>query len=106
MTDFHPESWNPLWSIGTILTGLVRSSATHRFSYLSSTTSLPSVQSTPFASSQIFAYLQFLDALLIFKALGMVGSEGDEQGDIMRSPEMDSNLVEMRHVNLISNWVM
>ena len=23
MTDFHPESWNPLWSISTILTGLL-----------------------------------------------------------------------------------
>jgi len=23
MTDFHPESWNPLWSVGTILTGLL-----------------------------------------------------------------------------------
>jgi len=22
MSDFHPESWNPLWSISTILTGL------------------------------------------------------------------------------------
>lgn len=22
MSDFHPESWNPLWSVGTILTGL------------------------------------------------------------------------------------
>jgi ubiquitin-conjugating enzyme E2 J2 len=23
MSDFHPESWNPLWSVGTILTGLL-----------------------------------------------------------------------------------
>ncbi|MES1915094.1 MAG: hypothetical protein MHM6MM_007088 [Cercozoa sp. M6MM] len=23
MSDFHPESWNPLWSVGTILNGLV-----------------------------------------------------------------------------------
>lgn len=23
MTDFHPESWNPMWSVGTILTGLM-----------------------------------------------------------------------------------
>ncbi|KAL6775913.1 UBC19 [Auxenochlorella protothecoides x Auxenochlorella symbiontica] len=23
MTDFHPESWNPMWSVGTILTGLL-----------------------------------------------------------------------------------
>lgn len=23
MTDFHPESWNPLWSVGNILTGLL-----------------------------------------------------------------------------------
>lgn len=23
MTDFHPESWNPLWSVATILTGLL-----------------------------------------------------------------------------------
>eukprot|EP00884_Botryococcus_braunii_P008874 jgi/Botrbrau1/17989/Bobra.0460s0005.1 len=23
MTDFHPESWNPLWSVGTILSGLL-----------------------------------------------------------------------------------
>jgi ubiquitin-conjugating enzyme E2 J2 len=22
MSDFHPETWNPLWSVGTILTGL------------------------------------------------------------------------------------
>ena len=22
MSDFHPESWNPMWSISTILTGL------------------------------------------------------------------------------------
>ncbi|GAB4816810.1 hypothetical protein N2152v2_003856 [Parachlorella kessleri] len=22
MTDFHPESWNPMWSVSTILTGL------------------------------------------------------------------------------------
>ncbi len=22
MSDFHPESWNPLWSVGTILMGL------------------------------------------------------------------------------------
>jgi len=22
MSDFHPESWNPMWSVGTILTGL------------------------------------------------------------------------------------
>lgn len=22
-TDFHPESWNPMWSVGTILTGLL-----------------------------------------------------------------------------------
>lgn len=23
MSDFHPESWSPLWSVGTILTGLL-----------------------------------------------------------------------------------
>lgn len=23
MSDFHPETWNPLWSVGTILTGLL-----------------------------------------------------------------------------------
>ena len=23
MSDFHPESWNPLWSVSTILTGLL-----------------------------------------------------------------------------------
>ena len=23
MSDYHPESWNPSWSVGTILTGLV-----------------------------------------------------------------------------------
>jgi ubiquitin-conjugating enzyme E2 J2 len=23
ITDFHPESWNPMWSVGTILTGLL-----------------------------------------------------------------------------------
>ncbi|DBA78971.1 hypothetical protein WJX77_002306 [Trebouxia sp. C0004] len=23
MTDFHPESWNPMWSVGTILNGLL-----------------------------------------------------------------------------------
>uniref|UniRef100_A0A7S1V7Z1 E2 ubiquitin-conjugating enzyme n=1 Tax=Grammatophora oceanica TaxID=210454 RepID=A0A7S1V7Z1_9STRA len=23
MSDYHPESWNPLWSVGTILQGLV-----------------------------------------------------------------------------------
>lgn len=23
MTDFHPESWNPAWSVDTILTGLL-----------------------------------------------------------------------------------
>lgn len=23
MSDFHPESWNPMWSVSTILTGLV-----------------------------------------------------------------------------------
>ena len=23
MSDFHPESWNPTWSVGTILTGLL-----------------------------------------------------------------------------------
>lgn len=23
MSDFHPESWNPLWSVGSILTGLL-----------------------------------------------------------------------------------
>eukprot|EP00803_Ostreobium_quekettii_P002319 evm.model.scf_2143.1 EVM.evm.TU.scf_2143.1 scf_2143:23542-24291(-) len=23
MTDFHPESWNPMWSVGSILTGLM-----------------------------------------------------------------------------------
>ncbi|GIL52024.1 hypothetical protein Vafri_7988 [Volvox africanus] len=23
MTDYHPESWNPMWSVGTILTGLL-----------------------------------------------------------------------------------
>ena len=22
MSDFHPESWNPMWSVSTILTGL------------------------------------------------------------------------------------
>mmetsp|Transcript_20300 Transcript_20300/g.42523 ORF Transcript_20300/g.42523 Transcript_20300/m.42523 type:complete len:155 (-) Transcript_20300:109-573(-) len=22
MSDFHPETWNPMWSVGTILTGL------------------------------------------------------------------------------------
>lgn len=22
MSDFHPETWNPIWSIGTIITGL------------------------------------------------------------------------------------
>ena len=33
MTDFHPESWNPLWSVGSILTGIrsfmVSSEVTH-----------------------------------------------------------------------------
>lgn len=23
MSDFHPESWNPLWSVGSVLTGLL-----------------------------------------------------------------------------------
>lgn len=23
MSDFHPESWNPLWSVGSILMGLL-----------------------------------------------------------------------------------
>jgi len=23
MSDYHPESWNPTWSVGTILTGLL-----------------------------------------------------------------------------------
>eukprot|EP01097_Dermamoeba_algensis_P010393 TRINITY_DN765_c0_g1_i1.p1 TRINITY_DN765_c0_g1~~TRINITY_DN765_c0_g1_i1.p1 ORF type:complete len:178 (-),score=32.71 TRINITY_DN765_c0_g1_i1:60-530(-) len=23
MSDFHPESWNPVWSVGSILTGLL-----------------------------------------------------------------------------------
>ena len=23
MSDFHPESWNPMWSVGSILTGLL-----------------------------------------------------------------------------------
>lgn len=23
MTDYHPETWNPMWSVGTILTGLL-----------------------------------------------------------------------------------
>lgn len=23
ITDYHPESWNPMWSVGTILTGLM-----------------------------------------------------------------------------------
>merc|ERR1712070_1045721 len=23
MSDFHPETWNPLWSVGSILTGLL-----------------------------------------------------------------------------------
>ncbi|KAF6256057.1 ubiquitin-conjugating enzyme/RWD-like protein [Scenedesmus sp. NREL 46B-D3] len=23
ITDYHPESWNPMWSVGTILTGLL-----------------------------------------------------------------------------------
>lgn len=23
MTDFHPESWNPMWSVGSIITGLL-----------------------------------------------------------------------------------
>lgn len=23
MTDYHPETWNPVWSVGTILTGLL-----------------------------------------------------------------------------------
>lgn len=23
MTDFHPESWNPLWSVGTLLVGVL-----------------------------------------------------------------------------------
>ena len=22
MSDFHPETWNPVWSVGTILMGL------------------------------------------------------------------------------------
>ena len=32
MSDFHPESWNPLWSVSTILTGL------HNFMHEDSTT--------------------------------------------------------------------
>lgn len=23
MSDFHPESWNPMWSVSTIITGLI-----------------------------------------------------------------------------------
>ena len=23
MTDYHPESWNPLWNINTIMIGLI-----------------------------------------------------------------------------------
>jgi ubiquitin-conjugating enzyme E2 J2 len=23
MSDFHPESWNPMWSVSTILMGLM-----------------------------------------------------------------------------------
>jgi len=40
MSDFHPESWNPMWSVSTILTGL--------YSFmLESQATLGSVDATP-----------------------------------------------------------
>jgi len=40
MSDFHPESWNPMWSVSTILTGL--------YSFmLEQTPTLGSVDATP-----------------------------------------------------------
>ena len=40
MSDFHPESWNPMWSVSTILTGL--------YSFmLESSPTLGSVEATP-----------------------------------------------------------
>ncbi|KAL0476304.1 ubiquitin conjugating enzyme E2 [Acrasis kona] len=40
MSDFHPESWNPLWSVQTILTGLVSFMLDNQSTY-GSTTSTP-----------------------------------------------------------------
>jgi ubiquitin-conjugating enzyme E2 J2 len=40
MSDFHPETWNPMWSIATILTGL--------YSFMMETApTLGSIESTP-----------------------------------------------------------
>lgn len=40
MSDFHPETWNPLWSVGTILTGLYSFMLEDGNTYGSITTSL------------------------------------------------------------------
>ncbi|CAK0780972.1 Ubiquitin-conjugating enzyme E2 34 [Coccomyxa viridis] len=39
ISDFHPESWNPMWSVGTILTGLLSfmNEAAHTTGSISST---------------------------------------------------------------------
>ena len=31
MSDFHPESWNPAWNVGTMLVGLVSFMVTDEF---------------------------------------------------------------------------
>ncbi|GMI26123.1 hypothetical protein TrRE_jg7692 [Triparma retinervis] len=46
MSDFHPETWNPMWSVGTILTGL--------FSFmLESTPTLGAVETTQAEKSKL-----------------------------------------------------
>lgn len=40
MSDYHPESWNPMWSVSTIITGLISFMA-------ESSATLGSIESTP-----------------------------------------------------------
>ena len=48
MSDFHPESWNPMWSVATIITGL--------YSFMiESNPTLGSVETTPLKKRQLAA---------------------------------------------------
>jgi ubiquitin-conjugating enzyme E2 J2 len=46
MSDFHPESWNPMWSVSTIITGLISF-------MVESGTTLGSIESTTLKKKQL-----------------------------------------------------
>jgi len=87
MSDFHPESWNPMWSVGTILTGLysfmIESGTTHG----SIETSIR--QKRKFATKSLEYNVQDPDFCKLFPQYVEMYKEQEHQKQLLRQQQQE-----------------